>query len=222
MAKLRRNRAKKRRGTRPQDKYLEWLEENQPIRFCAYCLSAYDRLEIEHYEPEAFLLARSRNPHVPSNLYLACHDCNHSKLDYHPRNRSRKRLPDASNSFHVLNAFRYDYGALLEIDEGSFQAANGLPVRPLANVKGSIILLGLDQRIDLSDRRAGLLKTHRILERLVAESSRAAVEYSPDVRRAARQVWRNRLLFVALNIPLSPELQSFAQREWERWERSTS
>lgn len=225
MAKLQRTRAKAKsgHGNRPQDRYREWLHTCHYYQVCAYCLTSFDNLEIEHYVPEALLLRLKQDPHTPKNLYLACHDCNSNKLDYHPKNKLRRRFRKITPGFTVLNSFKHDFLLFYEIDnEGNLLQNSSSSRKFREQAKQNILLMGFDERHVLADKRARLIGAAQVLENVIREVSVAALEYNLDVRRAARLVWRNRLFFDAFEIDLSPKLARFAENEWRIWCRANS
>lgn len=225
MSRLRRNKPIRANvpGSRPQDCYRTWLENSQHYKVCAYCLSSQDTLQIEHYAPEGFLRAAGKNPHTPGNLFLACSNCNFNKLDYHPQNtqtRRLKSLPLAQRP-RVLNSFKHDYSVFFAIVEDGYFSASKPPTTRMGKcARGNIVLFGFDERHNLAAERASLLSAARILENVLSEVDLPVAEYNPDIRRAARTVWKNRLLFEAFGIPLSQKLKEFAQGEWTLWAKA--
>ena len=70
-------------GKKPTDSYWRSFREELENVFrglCAYCEEATSG-EVEHFQP------KSKFPHLVytwDNWLFACHECNHSKLDYWP------------------------------------------------------------------------------------------------------------------------------------------
>ena len=168
MAKLKKIRAFQKSGNRPQDRYREWLEQCHHYKVCAYCLKSYDNVEIEHFVPEQFGRDSGGNPNKPKNLFLACHDCNYGKLDYHRKNVGRNRLRGAEYNFHVLNSFLHDFCDYFEIDDAGYFEATNEQNRNIRRADDNILLFGFDQRHDLADRRLDILRSANILEDILA------------------------------------------------------
>lgn len=95
--------------------YRDWLEVNFFKELCSYCLLHFPKsLQIEHYEPQAYVLARKDDP---DNLLLGCPWCNSGKKDYHPNYPERKRLPFEKDGFSVIDIRVDDFSDLFEIKE---------------------------------------------------------------------------------------------------------
>ena len=130
-------------------RYEQWLYENQIFRYCPYCFLSQDVCDVEHYEPKAYYKTINADPDRPSNLLVACKDCNDLKWDYHPKLATR--VTGKNLNSEVLNPTIHDV-----VNHDEFNLSNG---KISSKVKNKI---GIDNEILFAHDLRENARLHRV------------------------------------------------------------
>ncbi len=183
-------------------KYKSWLLYDFYKNLCSYCLTQHRALEIDHYEPTAFMPHRENDP---ANLLLACRYCNRNKSDYHPFYLTRRRERNEARGFFVIDVRADDLAELYSLDETSGQL-RAKPGAQQDQAAWNAFLLGLDQD-DLVQIRSGLLEKLALCEDLIDitdEDEMAKAVFRVLMRDCAEHY----LLFEAFDMEVSSRLRA--------------
>ena len=140
--------------------YKGWLLENFYLELCSYCLEQYGALTIDHYVPQSLDASLT---HDPSNLLLACTNCQRRKSDYHPAHTKRRTRPRDDTGFMVLDVRADDLAAMFALEaDGELHVRRGqLATRAVWNAQ----LLRLDL---YAEKRTRILHKVGVAEGLLA------------------------------------------------------
>ena len=183
--------------------YLPWLLEHFIDHVCAYCLLRDLGAEVEHYEPTKYAPDRK---HDPTNLLLACGNCNGpgGKGDYHPDHAKRRRKPHDTTGHHVLDIRTDDFADMMKLKPSGELEPCG---KESDRVAWNISLLKLDL---LDGERSKLLGVVEAAEMALepTDSEELAEKMRLLLKKLTPDLVARVLLLEVLAVPMSPELRT--------------
>lgn len=183
--------------------YRPWLLQHFVDHVCAYCLLRDLGAEVEHYEPTKYAPDRE---HDPTNLLLACGNCNGpgGKGDYHPNHAKRRRKPHDTTGHRVLDIRADDFAGMMKLKPSGELEPHG---NDRDRAAWNIALL----KLDLLDR-----EREKLLD--IAEAAEMALKPSDDetlaesmkllLHKLTPDLVARVLLLEVLTVPMSPALRT--------------
>lgn len=187
--------------------YKGWLQRHFYRNLCSYCLLQHQTLQVDHYEPQAWVRERL---HDPTNLLIGCARCNgrSGKSDYHPKHEGRTRLPRDRTGHLVLDVRVDDFADLFAIaPDGAISPKSG-PQADRAAWNASLLCLDLcsparREFLDLLKACEGALVAHR-----EARSPEDGAKFEGFLTTLLPQLAARKLFFDVYGLQISDDLRA--------------